>query len=102
MGPKAKGAEYITIGGSAELRSPSDPPTCGLVGPYFYPATPSYPYIFLFYVINIKRKRDGGGGAVFLEQKKVGSPSSYPPLYRDGCTLKGWGTPPLPFFALKR
>jgi len=78
MGPKAKGAEYITIGGSAELRSPSDPPTCGLVGPYFYPATPSYPYIFLFYVINIKRKRDGGVVAVFLEQKKVGSPSSYP------------------------
>jgi len=23
---------------------------------------PSYPYIFLFYVINIKRKRDGGKG----------------------------------------
>jgi len=36
--------------------------------PYYFffikksPSAPSYPYIFLFYVINIKRKRDGGKG----------------------------------------
>jgi len=29
--------------------------------------------------------------AVFLEQKKVGSPSSYPPLYRDGGVVGAGG-----------
>jgi len=48
--------------------------------PYFYPATPSYPYIFLFYVINIKRKRDGGvvggggGGKAEIRIKRAGHP----------------------------